>query len=74
MLGLGSVYRTRGDWGAIGWNPSSSACGRVGPGLKFRPEGWQDDAGKIISLRVVRVPPGGRRKAEGGGEGGLAVA
>jgi len=28
-------------------------CGRVGPGLKLRPEGWQDEMGKII-------PPGGR--------------
>ena len=52
MLGLGSVSRTRGDWGAAGWNPSSSACGRVGPGLKPGPEGWQDEEGEII-------PPGG---------------
>ena len=28
-------------------------CGRVGPGLKLRPEGWQDEMGKII-------PPGSR--------------
>ena len=34
-----------GDWGAAGWNPSSSACGRVGPGLKLGPEGWQDEEG-----------------------------
>ena len=47
-----------GDWGAAGWNPSSSACGRVGPGLKLRPEGWQDEEGKII-------PPGGRQVGRG---------
>ena len=50
-------------------------CSRAG----FEPEGWQGEEGKIIppggrawsglvGPGQARVPPGGRRKAEGGRE------
>ena len=56
MLSLGSVSRVRGGGLGCCWlEPQlkpmwcGGACSRAG----FEPEGWQDEAGKII-------PPGGR--------------